>query len=662
MSDLKNTGPEGKSRGQRARLSPLPAAVVPQAAKKKPAFHKSSSMPMGNSAPSQEEKEDHLMLIHDGDPASDSKALDTPQAGTQNAKKMASLLLMDFDDTHSEDEMDDSQLQRRRRTYRRWARMTHVLRERIVNDAFGQQFIVAPVGGLHSFDMCRMTPKAVRHVPKRRTTLFGTILGRYVNKIWWEGALSKRANFGFLGDTDFGQDVAADPAAEPAAGDQEQTGTQEQSGSEVTLAPEIQASTPAKRIKGGRRRSSVTMEFFMDPEKGLMEVMQEIYNPEAVTGEENEFYTDQALLQREALQYDPDVRAQLDQIWSLIDEDSSGGLDKFEYKKMHRLMVHVLLGGSMDEDKASLMAEDDWDVDRDGYGVLNRKRFGKCWFTLADRYTDAICSKEYTEFLGFMYREMFKTVKSGIFSNVWRRTSYIPHLDEDDFDEATDVQQLTASSTSGAEGAPVKAQIEQPDGDASPSIMDEVHLKLGAGTIKTVEEEDEQDVPRPSPVLPDEVEVEEEIKEHKAEDRRMLHDLRAKARAFHDIDSPSDASEDEGSEKEEEVVHKHGKEHINATGAFGNALEVIDKKKKKQEPRNPKPVDKKCRPAQGRERTLRNTTPPTRRMSQSSKKLQAVARRVSRSAISIKKMASNATAQAAGETKCMSHTDPSSID
>jgi hypothetical protein len=68
--------------------------------------------------------------------------------------------------------------------------------------------------------------------------------------------------------------------------------------------------------------------------------------------------------------------------------------------------------------QASGMANDDWEIDREGYGVLNRKRFGKCWFTLADRYTDAICGIEYSEFLGFMYREMAKAVQSGMFQQV----------------------------------------------------------------------------------------------------------------------------------------------------------------------------------------------------------------------------------------------------
>jgi hypothetical protein len=240
------------------------------------------------------------------------------------AKKMASLLMSDFSDDHSEDEMDESQLKRRGRTYRRWARLTHVLRERIVNNAFEQNFLVST--------------DSKKHCPTRRTTLFGTVLGKYTNKSWWEGALSKRANFGFLDDGDFGEDVADGSSA-----------IKDEKG-ETCSEQEINSSLAKVNAKGGRR-SSVTMEFYLDPEKELMEVMQEIYNPAAVTAEENEFYTDEALLRREALQFDPSVRAALDKIWALIDEDCSGGLDKSEYKRMHRLMVHVLLGQAINEDQ-----------------------------------------------------------------------------------------------------------------------------------------------------------------------------------------------------------------------------------------------------------------------------------------------------------------------
>ena len=109
----------------------------------------------------------------------------------------------------------------------------------------------------------------------------------------------------------------------------------------------------------------------------------------------NEFYTDQALLQRESLRFDPEVRRVLSEIWRVTDENGDGSIQKGEYLEMSRKLYRVVVGQQAgDEAEVRRVAEAEWEHDRFGAEELDRQRFGQSWFQLADLWTDDISATQ----------------------------------------------------------------------------------------------------------------------------------------------------------------------------------------------------------------------------------------------------------------------------
>ena len=56
----------------------------------------------------------------------------------------------------------------------------------------------------------------------------------------------------------------------------------------------------------------------------------------------------------------------------------------------------------------------DWEGDHMGYGNLNKNRFTRAWFQLADHWTHDVSSTSYAEFLEAVYQAVaIKSTKTG---------------------------------------------------------------------------------------------------------------------------------------------------------------------------------------------------------------------------------------------------------
>lgn len=112
-----------------------------------------------------------------------------------------------------------------------------------------------------------------------------------------------------------------------------------------------------------------------------------------ITGDNLHLYTDKALLQREAIKFDPGVQSVLQELYALIDSDFSGTIEKFEYVMLNRKLYVALRAfwdptlTDLDVEELEDMAEDDWDTDSQGFGSLNRERFLLAMFQLCDIWT-----------------------------------------------------------------------------------------------------------------------------------------------------------------------------------------------------------------------------------------------------------------------------------
>jgi Ca2+-binding EF-hand superfamily protein len=154
------------------------------------------------------------------------------------------------------------------------------------------------------------------------------------------------------------------------------------------------------------------MEYHESKDVDLMGELKKEFNFDAADQNDvsqNEFYTPQAMMRRGSLQFDEKLNACLKAIWNHFDSDQSGGLDEKEYSQMHKQMfiaVHKSARGW-----SQSMVKEDWDADRGDYGHLNYKRFKKCWFTVADRFTDTLDANEYALFLYGVIKSMGLTLK-----------------------------------------------------------------------------------------------------------------------------------------------------------------------------------------------------------------------------------------------------------
>eukprot|EP00937_MAST-01D_sp_MAST-1D-sp2_P001406 g1406.t1 len=131
-------------------------------------------------------------------------------------------------------------------------------------------------------------------------------------------------------------------------------------------------------------------------------------------GDGPDFFSDAALLQRESLKFDPQVRRLLRKLWEVTDSDSNEHIDKTEYTQMiHRIYLclytreqagaragaeaHAL--AKEHRRRARELADREWVVDAQGGSSLDSSLFTQAWFQLADTWTPEISATAYADFL-----------------------------------------------------------------------------------------------------------------------------------------------------------------------------------------------------------------------------------------------------------------------
>jgi hypothetical protein len=130
----------------------------------------------------------------------------------------------------------------------------------------------------------------------------------------------------------------------------------------------------------------------------------------------------------------------LDFIWSATDKDGSGTIDKEEYMVMCRKVYRAIVDDTNSPEadaEIRKIAEEDWDVDRQGHDHLDYERFTRAWFQLADHWTHDLSADSYETFLSNIFTSLTERDKDG--NIVWRDDRDIHHYDP----EATEEEQNT---------------------------------------------------------------------------------------------------------------------------------------------------------------------------------------------------------------------------
>jgi hypothetical protein len=144
----------------------------------------------------------------------------------------------------------------------------------------------------------------------------------------------------------------------------------------------------------------------------------------------NPHYSDLALLQREAIKWNPRIRRILNKLWNLTDKDHDACIEKNEYIDMCMKVYRAIVDDNPDPALNKLRrqyAKMDWEGDHMGYGNLNRNRFTRAWFQLADHWTHDISSNSYADFLEAVYYAV--AIKSSVTQKVyWKPDDTIRHF------------------------------------------------------------------------------------------------------------------------------------------------------------------------------------------------------------------------------------------
>eukprot|EP00945_MAST-04E_sp_MAST-4E-sp1_P001068 g1068.t1 len=117
-------------------------------------------------------------------------------------------------------------------------------------------------------------------------------------------------------------------------------------------------------------------------------------------------YTDQALLKRDALRFDEDIRKALSKIYIMTDQNRDAQIGKDEYIELS-LRLQRLVIGKVEMHSALQIANMEWDFDRQGTDFLNFDRLILSFFQLADIWTDDISKESYLKFLDDVYNSIF---------------------------------------------------------------------------------------------------------------------------------------------------------------------------------------------------------------------------------------------------------------
>jgi hypothetical protein len=140
-----------------------------------------------------------------------------------------------------------------------------------------------------------------------------------------------------------------------------------------------------------------------------MDALRQYYHPEdGVDNSEEDsddsgedFYSDQAILKRESLRFDPKVIQSLTNIWNVVDENHDNSVDFQEYFIMFKRLIIILRGREHKFDAAELasLAAKEFTVDAFGQETIDKPRFFQTFFQIADHWTHQICAEEYKQIL-----------------------------------------------------------------------------------------------------------------------------------------------------------------------------------------------------------------------------------------------------------------------
>jgi hypothetical protein len=163
------------------------------------------------------------------------------------------------------------------------------------------------------------------------------------------------------------------------------------------------------------RRSSIDHKTLLNKDLTMFEELRRYYdNLSEEFKKTNEYdkslYTDKALLQRDALRFDNDVRETLMKLYTLTDENADGDIQREEYIHLNICLQRLVLGTVVDDEEALRVAVAEWNFDRDGHDHLNMNRLTMAFFQLADVFTDNISKSEYNNFLMKVYNSISKDV------------------------------------------------------------------------------------------------------------------------------------------------------------------------------------------------------------------------------------------------------------
>jgi hypothetical protein len=167
-----------------------------------------------------------------------------------------------------------------------------------------------------------------------------------------------------------------------------------------------------------RRHTSHRGRTFISKKPDLMSQLRMYYQPEdpdeeqAEAMKDNSFYTNQKLLERESLKFEPRVLNILEEIWKVTDRNHDGSVDREEYVRMS-MKLYCAVVGDGDMENAKEVAEKEWVHDCFGYDDLDRNRFTQSWFQLADMWTEGLEVDEYVSFLSDVLVCLTATTEDG---------------------------------------------------------------------------------------------------------------------------------------------------------------------------------------------------------------------------------------------------------
>ena len=152
----------------------------------------------------------------------------------------------------------------------------------------------------------------------------------------------------------------------------------------------------AARIRDEAKRAASTAELGTKVEKALY----------------SKYYNEEAMARRLELMADPDIVRMLERLWEATDIDGSHSIEREEYLLMHKKLV-LSLDPSIGPRQARKTAEEDWDKDSEGKKSLDRERFFRCMFELADLWVDSLQPSAYVDFLTNALQSITRTDAKG---------------------------------------------------------------------------------------------------------------------------------------------------------------------------------------------------------------------------------------------------------